>query len=303
MIRLLFTLILLMSIIVKGGEDYPKIVKYDVDKSVELKSKPKRIFVGYVGAMDILSDILPVENIVAAPQFTVDEKYSNCVDFAKKVSIIYNKLDVEIIYQAKPDLMILASFNDLRFVEQVKRLKIPYVLIRKHDSFQDILMQINLLGELVGEEEKARTVVNKFVTKRDLCKELGKTFEKKKVMTFGVNQYTAGSNTAIGDMIEISNLENISASKGIIGHKKISMEELLAWNPDWIIVESDDPNYKTIFLNKMKKVSGVNKVNAIKLGNIMVLHPKIGSSVSQEFMNGVVEMLIKIHGCPKEKLE
>ncbi len=286
-----------------ADEAFPKTIEYDEGKTVELKLKPKRVFVGYVGALDILSEFVPVENVVAAPQMCVEEKYSNCPEYAKKIPHLFSKLEIELVHHTNPDLLILASFNDLRFIEHIKGLKIPYVLISKHESYQDIVKQIQLLGDLLGEEKKAQEVINALQAKKEGYTTLGQTCEKKTVMTLGVNYYTAGSKTIIHDMISIANLENVSSTNGIVGFKKISIEELIAWDPDWIIVESDAPNYKETFLNKMIKNKSVSQLKAIKNQNILVLHPKIASAISPKFIDGTKEMLLQIHGCPKDKIE
>ncbi|PCJ59775.1 MAG: hypothetical protein COA79_10240 [Planctomycetota bacterium] len=268
------------------SEDFPRTVKVSVSQTIILNKKPERIFVGYVGALEILMELVNKENIIAAPKFSTNKGYSNCVEYAKSLPYLYKNLSVELVEKKNPDLLILASFNDPKFLALLKKFKRKYIIIDSFNSYEDIKKTILLFGEILGEENNAKTVVLKMET--DLSKIKSRHPSKKiNVMSYGYNRFSAGLNTIFNDMVEFAGANNITAKNGLKGHKSIGHEKLLKLNPDVLIFFSNSVETKKKYLEEYGSKPVFKMINAIKNKKIILLNPAYGSATSQFFVKGV----------------
>jgi iron complex transport system substrate-binding protein len=273
-------------------KNYPREIKWG-KTSITLDKKPERIFVGYVSALEILEKLVGEKRIVGCPKFSIDPKYSNCVEFAKKISYLYDTPDMEIIEKCNPDIVILASFNDPKFLEVLKNFKRKYIVLDKFDSYGDICETIKFLGELTGEEQKAANLVKGMDADLKLISDSAPA-KKIRVMSFGYNSYTAGAGTIFGEMISMAGCENVAATFGLKGHQQVDYEQLIKMNPDWFVIYSIELDAKEKFITEMKKNPAFGFVTALKNSQVIVLSPAYGTAASQYFVDGVKELSQKI---------
>lgn len=272
---------------------FPREIKWG-ETTIKLEKKPERIFVSFVSALEILEKLVDDKKMVGCPRISLDPKYSNCVEFAKKVPQLFDTPDMEIIEKCNPDIVILASFNDPKFLALLKTFKRNYVVLDKFDSYADICATIKFLGELTGEEQKADMILKKMENELKIIQD--KWPEKKlRVMTYGYNSYTAGSHTIFGDMIVKAGCENVAATYGLKGHHQIDYEQLIKINPDWFVIYSLEPDAKEKFLKEMKKNPAFPFVKALKDSQVVVLAPALGTAASHFFVEGVKDLHQKIN--------
>lgn len=285
-ILVLFQSLLFANILSQDG--YPRELKWG-NKTIELQHKPTKIFVTFVGALDVLQVLVDAKAIVACPKMALDKKYSNCIEFAKKVPFTFSSPDIEMVEKCDPDLIILASFNDPKLIERLSTFRRKVVVLDRFDTYSDILLTIEFLGKLVGEEAKSQNLLT--AMKAELKKvEQVKYKTTPLVMTFGFNHYTAGANTIFGEMIELAGAINASARYGMKGHRQIDSETLIKIKPDYFVIFSSEEESKATksFLEEMRKLPSYHTIPALKRGKIIVIPTSLGTSVSQYFMDGVV---------------
>jgi len=294
-VRFSFTLIFLLSLYSVGvceENAYPRKVTWG-NTSIVLEKKPEKILVSFVNALEILEKLVDEKRIVGIPKMALDPKFSNCVAFAKKIPFVFDTPDMEMIEKCNPEIVILASFNDPKIVELLKTFKRQYIILDKFDTYEDICLTIRFLGSLTDEEEKAEELIKSMDSELKLIQDnWPKT--KLRVMSYGYNSYSAGSGTTLHDLMIKAGCENVAASFGIKGHKQVSYEELIKINPDWMVIYSQDADAKEKFLTAMKKNQAFQFVTAFKLEQVIVLSPSLGTSSSQYFVDGVMELSLKM---------
>lgn len=277
-----------------SAQDYPRTIQISKTQKIKLTKKPKRIFVGYVGALEIIMKLVDKERIIAAPNFAVNNHYSNCVEYAKKIPLLYQSLNVEVVEKNNPDLLILASFNDPKFLALLKKFKRKYIVVDAFNSYADIKKTITLFGNILGEEQKAKQLIVKM--EKDLQKiKLKNPKRKLKIMSYGHNRYSAGLNTIFNDMVESAGAINVTAANGITGHKAIGNEQLLKLNPDVIVFLSSSEETRNKFLKEYSSKPVFKSINAIKNKKIILLNPAYGTATSQFFVKGVENLHKKLY--------
>ena len=204
-----------------------------------------------------------------------DEKYWNLPKFGQ----FYGKnanLNMEALLKAAPDIIVDIGEAKKNVAEDMDKLQeqlgIPVIFVEANLANMD--KTYNMLGKLVGEEKQGeeyakycKSVIDKA---NDISKNL-KDNEKKSVYFAlgkeGLNTNASGSFQA--QAIEVAGGKNVAqvevASSG--GGTQISFEQLSLWQPDVIIVDTDDLYNKIISEPVWQDLEAVKNKQVYKIPN------------------------------------
>ena len=148
-----------------GDDGFPRTILVD-GKPVMIPHKPVRIAAlsGDVG--DIVLELVDLERIAAVPLHQDNPMmYRNHEKAAKVRGRLPGAADVdpEAVLAFDPDLIVLTLTHgaELDALELLSLSGIPIVSIRSWSDFDGLMQNVLLIGEAVGEEEKAMAVVEK----------------------------------------------------------------------------------------------------------------------------------------------
>lgn len=256
-----------------------------------IAARPMRIASQTLGTDEILLAITQPERIVAFSKLATDPKYSNVAEQVLKMGApaVQNAED---ILQLDPDLIFVASYSRAETVAQLQAAGAPAYRFANFDRIEDIRMNIRAVGRATGDDERAADLV------RQMDEELAHIRarhppegKRPRVMSYGASGYTAGARTLFDDIIRHAGGTNISAENGIEGFRKISAEQVLAWQPDYIVVsgsgegESMEDARRALLLNP-----AVAATNAARERRIIVMDTRYSLTVSHHVVRAV-EML------------
>lgn len=150
--------------------------------------------------------------------------------------------NMEIVLQAKPDIIIdIGTVNDT-YIDLANRVQeqtgIPYILI--DGSFEKSGETYRLLGDLLGEETRAEVLAT---YADETLAQLATTLESVPADARPSVYYGRGDEgleTGLSGSINVEILEavgatNVAAAAGEGGLTDVSLEQILAWNPEIII--------------------------------------------------------------------
>jgi iron complex transport system substrate-binding protein len=148
----------------------------------------------------------------------------------------YNNGDitVEETIKMEPDVLFLSKRNPQN--AHLSKLGIPTVFLMLENPEQ-LMQGIMLVGEIMQKKERARLVINYFKKKLDyIHNKTSMIKNKKKIYYAGPNMLsTAGGDFYQNFIIEYAGGINVARdNKG--GWSNISVEQLIAWNPDFIFM-------------------------------------------------------------------
>lgn len=146
------------------------------------------------------------------------------------------KPNLEKIASLKPDLVITAGLTSEKDIATLRKLGIKVELFLSPKSFDEICVQFERLGQLIGKEQKAKEIVDNSRSKvRALQSEiLNKNPKPKLFIQIGdAPLFGVIPNTFMNDYISYSGGVNVLAdlNKGTVGR-----ELIVARNPDYIFV-------------------------------------------------------------------
>lgn len=172
-------------------------------------------------------------------------------------------LNIETIVALKPDLVIMYAQKDgIALADRLVDMGIPAIVILPED-FAKLDTTLLLIGKAAGVEDHARKVV-------DLCHEILDSVQQK-VASIPLSErkrcYYGGSrgffSTASGDMLQseiFAKAGGINVSQSFTGYfKRISPEQFITWNPDFVAVTRNTRKGLTGVLAR-KELQGVTAI-------------------------------------------
>jgi iron complex transport system substrate-binding protein len=183
--------------------------------------------------------------------------------------------NLEEITRLAPDLIVFmspvddsAKQNAESITAQTKR---PVVVM--DSKLPETARMYRLMGDILGVQERAEKLAGYYEKKINAVNEMvAKIPEDKRVRVYyaegtgGLATDPSGStHTELLDLVRGVNVANVQAKSGQ-GMSSVSMEQVLSWNPEVILVSSStggDKNYQTILTDP-----SWSQVNAVKNGKV-----------------------------------
>ena len=191
--------------------------------------------------------------------------------------------NVEAISLLNPDLVIL-SYNIKNLKTALKKIGIETIYLPAPLNFEDILDQIDYLGQKTGNEDKAKKLISKMKSKMKTLQNLRENEPATKIYhELDPNYYSPSKFSFIGDIYQKLNYKNVANKADItnLGYPKLSPELIISENPDLIILPGKDNKY----VENVKSRPGWNYIKAVKKNNFLLTNNDIASRWGPRILN------------------
>ncbi len=192
----------------------------------------------------------------------------------------FSTVDVEKVMALNPDLVVASFGNGEEVVNVLREYNITVIATNPKD-IEDVERDILMIGKAVGEEENATKLVKWMEEKVSKVREKAEKYDKRPTVAhilWNDPIYVSGNSTFTDNLIEIAG--GVNAFDDIDGWGIVSYEDLVARNPDIIIVNSGagmggdgDMLYKWI-------LSEFPDLSAVKNGRVYMIDSDIISRPS-----------------------
>lgn len=208
----------------------------------------------------------------------------------------FSTANTELIVAAQPDLILTANLHIDKVVPQLRAL-LPNtaVFTLNPKNFQDILDAIILVGKITDHLKAASDEVAALQAKinsvTSKTQALTSAQKPKVLYVLYPPSMTVGTDTPQYQLIELSG--GISISQGLTGYPTMSMEDLVAANPDIIITSGmgTEGSAKDQMLNNPQ----LKSVNAIKNNKVYDIDGNILQRMGPRLADGLIAMAQVIH--------
>ena len=272
-----------------GTTSFPHQLHDAVGNTLIIASYPQRIVSHTLGTDEILLALCPISHIVALSAFSRDVRYSNVVDKARTIAGQTSD-NVEHILSFNPDLIFVASYSRVETVELLQSIGAPVFRFANFQSIADIKNNIKTIGYAIGEEQRAAVLIAQMERAIKIIRAgIPNNAVPPRIMSYTSDNYTAGSHTIFDSMVNIVGGINVVAEHGIAYHVKISEEQILAWQPDFIVTHA----YQSKFAearNQLLENPTIAASAAGKNGRIIVIDNRHFMSVSQYIVYGIKKL-------------
>lgn len=213
------------------------------------------------------------------------------------------EFDLEGCIALNPDLVILPA-KLKNAAETLEQLGIPVLLVNP-ESGEQLEQMIALLGQATGTQERAEELLSFIAGQRENLETLLAEAEKPRVYLAGNSALlsTAGGNMYQSDMMVLAGGENVAAELSDPYWAEISYEQLLAWNPEYIVLASD----ASYTVEEVLADPNLTDCTAVKNGNVLQLpgDAEAWDSPVPSGILGSVWLAARLHGdlLPEDQAE
>ena len=210
---------------------------------ITLDAPPQRILTYSLGHDEMTLALVPAERIAALGKFTGNPSYSNVADLAADFPV-YEK-GAENVLAENPDIFIVSKSTKADIVALIKEAGIPVARPALEDAAEGNISQILLMGYLLGAEERALELAAEIGERMDLVAgRVPPPGDPERPAVISITRWSdsisiSGGGTTGSAIIEAAGGVNAAARDGIDGFKTISVESILAMNPDFILIPQD----------------------------------------------------------------
>ena len=264
----------------------------DTGAEVVVAEKPHRIVSLGRGMDEILLGIAPPEQIAGLTS-TVDDPGISCMtEEARAVSVKLKDRSPERVAALDPDLVLAIDGIPKELVDSLRDLGIPVFVSRTPNNLEDIFARIETVGRLIGQEENAAArIAEKRVLLADVERRVGDIPEEERpiVVAFAFSGVFGRKGGLFDDMCRRASLRNGVAMAGLTATTAVSMEQVVALNPDVFLLPTWSTEGKTTeeFREKLCRDPLFIHVKAVQENHLYVVPDRYRYNTSQNAADAV----------------
>lgn len=254
-------------------------------QQVEIKEAPQRILSLSPAATEILFALGLDEEIVGTTDYC---NYPEAALSKPKVGGFTNP-NMEIIVQAEPDLILLASGVQTEYIEAFKKYGLTTFALDAQ-TIDQVIENILLVGDITLRQDEAKIITDDMLSRINFVKEKTQGLEKPLVFfeVWDDPLLSAGPETFIADILEISSAENF-ATDAKSDYPQVSLELLLERDPD-IYMAIDHKNNLPA-----GERPGFQNLQAVKNGKYFRIEDDLVTKPGPRVILGLEEIARNIH--------
>jgi iron complex transport system substrate-binding protein len=148
-----------------------------------------------------------------------------------------NHAEIEEVLSISPDVVIGGEYGAAGLQALLQKFGIAWRQMPLHQSVEMYYSNWSLLGKWLQREQQSTEIISEIQTTLAALSEQLKPLNVNAVVV-NPNGWVAGSGNFQHAVLEAAGLHNIVAAKGIRGWAQLSLEQLVVWQPDMIIIAS-----------------------------------------------------------------
>jgi iron complex transport system substrate-binding protein len=226
-----------------SGEGKSYTVTDATGASVTIPAKPKRILGNSASIDTMLLSVVTPDKLVAATEADRDPVISYIADDTKDIplTVPLTGLSMEIITEAKPDLIIASTYTSGNDLNMCRNLGIPVVVIDGPKSIKQVKEDVRIIASAVDEKERGENVIKKMDSElSEIDSRLGEETGKKPVV-YLVSQMTryGGPGSMFDELLTRARIDNAIPLAGGVNGQATSPELIVKTDPDMLFVSTD----------------------------------------------------------------
>ncbi len=288
----LIGLLIAVTVACAGGTSAPTTIVDDWGREVKLETMPQRIVSHVPSITETLFALGLGDRIVGVSDYC---DYPEEAKAKPKVGGYFTP-NIEVIVSMNPDLVLTDGY--VQDIARLESLGIPFAVIQP-TNMDDILKDIELLGNLTGEQEKASEVVDAMQERIDavLIKMMPSNYLPRVFYVYDATDttkpWTAGPGSFADALIQMAGGLNVAAqAQG--AWIQFNMEELVKSDPEIILVDSV-MGTAVISPDEIKNLPGWKDTTAAKQNNIFVVNGDLVNRTGPRIVEGLEQIARLIH--------
>jgi len=252
---------------------------------------PRRVVSVNITSDEVLLALVP-ERLVGVSVLATDPAVSNVVREAAAVPVRV-KADAERILALEPDLVVIGA-HSADVARQLEEVGVRVITIQGFESIQWIEALIRTLGDATGARPRAEQMIAEMRARLVAVRARVMTRPRPRVLTYSAWGVTTGRGTILNDVIRAAGSENVAAALGILGWKRLPLEQLLVSDPDAVVLSATRrwaPGFHAEFLTH----PALRTVRAFRDGRVYQLPGRLMTTSSHHIAETVEALANLLH--------
>jgi len=221
------------------GGDFPREVRLPSGELAVVHSRPVRIVPASATAVDLVAALVSPERVAALPVQALEysgverrlEGFAHAPRFEAYLA--------ERLLALEPDLVVVDPWQSADTSAVLARAGLAVIELPVIQDLSGALVAIELVARALGEERRGADLIAELERRVAALRASAGRRRGLRALSysnFGAAGWTAGSATTVHEVLTLAGLTDAAAEAGREGHVEISFEELLALDPDLILV-------------------------------------------------------------------
>lgn len=178
---------------------------------------------------------------------------------------------METVLKRDPNLVLDSGEGSADFSDIMRGARIPvFRVFTLFTTLDEVERTILLTGYLTGHDAEARSAHDEFqaaITRAVARKPAGAPAPR--ILGYG-GRYSYGDLTLFNDIVQTIGGVNVGAENGLHGYDAISTEQIVRWNPEWIVAGASRGD-SAMVLRRLLDDPAIGTTTAAEKGQILVL--------------------------------
>jgi iron complex transport system substrate-binding protein len=268
---------------------FPRTVKAG-DVEINIPRKPERIVSLSPSNDEILCALVDEKRIAGLSKFSQDPATSYVTEVARRINVLVDR-NAEQIVSLRPDLVLAARYTKVDLKALLAETRTPLVVTTDFRNFADVEANLRLIGQAVGEEGRAESVIGEMRRKlAEARSRLRAGSAGLRMLYLASGNFSAGSGTSIHEILAAAGFKNAAAEAGVKGHVKLAPEQITEINPDVILIASGYERDRG-FRQALENDSQLSAIRAIKEKRIVEVQARGVLTVSHHVADAVESLI------------
>lgn len=261
---------------------------------VSVPEKPTRIISVGAATDDIVLSLVGPERVVA-----ISGTANNVPEASSQVPGRV-KSTVESVLSFNPDLVIIPDYVGTDTIQALRDAGLPVYVYVVPSTVKESEQLILSLSDLLNESEKGRTIVRDMDTKAlAISNATAHVNPQKKVAYMTSMGLTGGKESSFDDMANYVHFKNAASSLGYSQFVNGTREDVVAYNPDVIIVPTNDyggQGQKDATVADILSDPALAEVTAVKTQQVYQVDAKPLMTYSQYMVDAMADLAYDLYG-------
>jgi iron complex transport system substrate-binding protein len=257
-----------------GRAQYPRAAVDSDEVTVSIARPAHRIVSQYWSIDEFVYSILPAQDVIAVSESAYVEEISNVLQSVQRYKPAV-ATDPERVVALDPDLMLVSNNGRADYTSLARSSGVPvYRMQTNFETLDQIEQNIRLVGYLTGQDESAAKEASRFhaaIEKAVSLRPPGSA--KPRVLGLG-GRYSYGSKTLFQDIVTRLGGVNVGAENGIVGYDSVNFEQIVRWDPEWIVAGAKTGDTKQVLATLMSDPA-ISLTQAARNGHIVVIDNRV----------------------------
>lgn len=250
-----------------------------------LGGPPQRIVPASAGVVDLVTALVPAERIAGLPAqaFLFSAASTRLDDPALRARPQFQAYAAESLLALSPDLVICDSWQSADTTARLREAGVTVVELGQLESLENVRATLRQLGVLLGAEAACTATLADLDARTSRLAEDAPRRAHWRALAYingGGGGGVAGAGTTADTWIKLTGMANAGAEGGRVGHVRCSFEELLALDPDLIVISSrGEGGEPGVTAQILREEPGLAGLAAVRHDRILALDAWLYSSI------------------------